>query len=285
MAKDYYKVLGVSRKADDKEIKQAYRNLAKKYHPDANPNNASAEAKFKEINEAYVVLSDPQKRAQYDQFGAYVGGSGDYAQTVDNSNFEDVFKNIFGGFGNRGSTANNRRKRSRDNAEPRDLSHPVVITLREAYFGASREVLIGTQRITTNIPAGVADGTKLRHAGKGEGGGDLYLLIEIQNDSQFRRDGDDLHTDIRVDMFTAILGGSIDIPTMEQKVRLNIPPGIQSGKKLRLNGKGMPRLKKKDNHGDLYVRINVTVPTRLTNEQHDLLLQLRESFENNNQNP
>jgi curved DNA-binding protein len=296
MAKDYYQTLGVSRSADEKEIKKAYRKLAKQYHPDANPNNPTAEAKFKEINEAYEVLSDEEKRGQYDRFGADFaryqgmpnnsgsgfGGAGQYYTNVDTGgvDFDDLLKNIFGGFGGGRGTSGART------AEPmikgRDLEHPVRITLREAYEGATRYVSNGERRIKADIPAGVTDGTKVRLSGEGEpgpaGNGDLFLVVEIEPDTQFERKGNDLYTDIKVDMFTALLGGEVEVPTLQRSLKLNIPAGTSSGKRFRLNGKGMPIMRKKGEHGDLYARVLITVPSQLNEEQRTLAQQLRDSL-------
>lgn len=294
MSKDYYKTLGVSRNADEKEIKKAFRKLAKQYHPDTNPGNAAAEAKFKEINEAYEVLSDATKRRQYDQFGAdfhrYTSGggagaagySGGYTQTVNGDiSFEDFIKNIFGGMGGFGGRTASTGARPAMRGD--DIEQPVRITLREAYEGTSRIISKGERRIQAAIPAGVTEGQRVRLAGEGQaipGGqpGDLFLVVHIEPDPQFERVGDDLYVDVRVDAFTAMLGGQVEVPTMDGRVRLNIPAGTQSGQKFRLSGKGMPVLKQKDSRGDLYARIVITVPTYLTDEQRRLVEQLRSSL-------
>lgn len=294
MAKDYYKTLGVGRDADEKEIKKAFRKLAKQHHPDANPNNPTSEAKFKELNEAYEVLGDSEKRAQYDRFGADVdryqsqpntwqgGGAAGapYYTNVDTGavDFDDLLKNIFGGIGGRSSART---------AEPavkgRNIEHPVKISLREAYDGTTRRITNGERRINADIPAGVTDGTKVRLSGEGEAGpagrGDLYLVIEIEPDSQFERKGIDLYTDIRVDMFTALLGGETEVPTMQRPVKLNIPAGTSSGKRFRLTAKGMPVMRKKGEYGDLYARVLITVPGNLNDEQRQLAQQLRDSLQ------
>jgi curved DNA-binding protein len=294
MAKDYYKTLGVSRDADEKDIKKAFRKLAKQYHPDANPDNPTAEAKFKELNEAYEVLSDPEKRSQYDRFGAdfakFQGapngwgntGGGQYYTNVDTSgvDFDDLLKNIFGGMGGFGGRASTRT------AEPmvkgRDIEHPVKVSLREAYEGATRYINNGDRRIKADIPAGVTDGTKVRLSGEGEpgpgGSGDLYLVVEVEPDTMFERKGSDLYTDIKVDMFTALLGGEVEVPTMQRPVKLNIPAGTSSGKRFRLTGKGMPIMRKKGEYGDLYARVLITVPLHLNDDQRKLAQQLRDSL-------
>lgn len=299
MAKNYYDILGVNESASEKEIKQAFRKLAKKYHPDANPDNPEAEAKFKEINEAYEVLSDKEKRAQYDRFGSafpgagFGGNGGQYYTNVDfgSESFSDVLENLFGGLGGFGRTSGRSagwgstvREQPGRAAQGRDLEQPVTISLYEAYHGATRRVTKGNRTINVNLPAGARTGTKVRVSGEGEPGvmggpaGDLYLVIEVAPDPTFERDGDDLSTEIRVDMFSAMLGGEAEVPTMAGKVKLSIPPGTQSGRKFRLSGKGMPRLKQKGEFGNLYARVLVTVPEHLTDEQRQLVEQLRDSL-------
>jgi curved DNA-binding protein len=298
MAKNYYDILGVKKDADEKQIKQAFRKLAKQYHPDANPDDPQAEAKFKELNEAYEVLSDPEKRVQYDRFGsAYPGGiPGNGGRTYYTStdfngdSFSDILENLFGGMGGfggrsaRGSWGSTVREGPGRPAQGRDIEQPVTISLHEAYHGASRRVTKGGRTISVNIPAGARTGTKIRVAGEGEPGalggeaGDLYLVTEVAPDPVYEREGDDLNTEVKVDMFTAMLGGEIEVPTLAGKVKLNIPPGTQSGRKFRLTGKGMPRLKQKGEFGNLYARILITVPENLTDEQRRLVEQLRDSL-------
>ncbi len=299
MAKDYYKTLGVSRSASEKEIKQAFRKLAKKHHPDANPNDPSAEARFKELNEAYEVLGDKEKRQMYDQFGtanpqqawggaggARPGSSGPFTYTTTNTDFGDlgdIFGSLFG----------RQRGRSSTNANPfggaasikgQDIEQRVNITLQEAYSGATRLITKGDRTVRVSIPAGAKTGTKVRLAGEGEpsfnGGqpGDLYLIVEVEPDNRFERDGDNLTTEVKVDMFTALLGGEAEVPTLGRPITLKIPAGTQSGRKFRLSGKGMPVLGQTDKHGDLYARVLVTVPEHLTDTQRELVEQLRATF-------
>ncbi len=298
---DYYKTLGVSKTASDGEIKKAFRKMAKKYHPDANPDNPQAEQKFKEVNQAYEVLKDSEKRSQYDQFGPdfakyqgfansgqQAGGGGFNRVDMDDGAFGDLFESIFGGMGG-GRRSGGARRASQQwgggnvNVAGRDIEHDLSITLREAYEGTTRFITKGTRRIKVNIPAGANNGTKVRLAGEGEQGlggqpGDLYLIVHIEPDSQFERDGDNLQTEVNVDMFTAMLGGEVRVPTLARPVKLKIPAGTQSGQKFRLRGKGMPLLKKKDTYGDLYARILITVPEKLTHEQEQLVEKLRRSI-------
>jgi len=305
MAKDYYKTLGVSRSATDKELKQAYRKLAKKYHPDTNA-DPTAEAKFKEINEAYEVLSDKEKRETYDRFGTVnpqqvppwgaggQAGNGQYTYTGSNVDFGDL-GDIFGSlFGRRGGgvgvdprTSNVGSPFSGASARAmrgQDIEQKVAISLQEAYTGATRLITKGERTVRVNIPAGAKSGTKVRLAGEGESGysggqaGDLYLIVEVEPDSRFERDGDDLTVEVKVDMFTALLGGQVEVPTLGRPINLKVPAGTQSGRKFRLTGKGMPVLNQPDKHGDLYARVLVTVPENLNPEQRELVEQLKATF-------
>ncbi|MCU0499948.1 MAG: DnaJ domain-containing protein [Anaerolineae bacterium] len=289
--KDYYKTLGVGRDADEQTIKKAFRKLAKQYHPDANPNNPSAEAKFKEINEAYDVLGDSDKRAQYDRFGSEfaryqnVPNNGDFGGAATGVDFDDLLKNIFGGFGGRAGAGAGAGGQAQNPfaGTGRDLEHPVRISLREAYEGATRFITIGDRQIKATIPAGVTDGMKVRLAGQGEpgrgGNGDLFLVIEIESDPQFERKGNDLYTDVKVDLFTALLGGEAEIPTLQGRVKLKIPAGTQSGKAFRLTGKGMPIPKRKGEYGDLFARVLIMIPTPLTDAQRKAFEQIRDTWQ------
>ncbi len=302
MAKDYYRTLGVDKNANEKDIKKAFRRLAKQYHPDTNPNNPSAEAKFKEVNEAYETLSDPEKRKLYDQFGpnyANMGNAGagggyqyqTYTQQVnfEDSPFQDIFESLFGGFGrsNKGQQTGGRTRANVGGFQPmrgQDITEEVVISLREAYEGTMRYVQKADRKAKVNIPAGAKDGTKVRVKGEGEPGrmggeaGDLYLVVKIEPDKQFTREGDNLIVDVPCDMFTAMLGGEIEVPTMSRPIKLKVPAGTQSGQKLRVVGKGMPKLNSKNEFGDLFARIMITVPKTLTDSQRRLVEQLRESI-------
>jgi curved DNA-binding protein len=294
MAKDYYQTLGVRRDATDAEIKKAFRRLAKQYHPDANRNDPNAEARFKEVNEAYEVLSDKEKRAMYDRFGTVnpqeVGGYSTYtgsyssgfpgAHKVEFSgDFDDIFETFFGGRA-RGTASGAWGRPMRGS----DIEYKVNISLREAYTGTNRTVMRGDRRVNVAIPAGAATGTKIRLEGEGEPGfgggqpGSLYLIIHVEDDPQFKREGDDLYVDVNVDMFTALLGGEVEVPTLGRPVRLKIPAGTQSGRKFRLSGKGMPVMRSPGKYGDLYVRVAITVPTHLTPEQRRMVEALKATF-------
>ncbi|NPA30628.1 MAG: J domain-containing protein [Chloroflexi bacterium] len=312
--KDYYKVLGLEPDATTDEIKRAYRKLALQYHPDRNPDNKEAEEKFKEINEAYQVLSDPEKRAKYDQMrqqyerwqrmgggaggfdwsqfsGAGPGGVRVEFRDLDDllggvGGFSDFFRTLFG-FGGAGGgveydfgpTARQatRGARTRPTAPPR-YEHPITISLHEAYHGTTRHLEINGRRLEVKIPPGARTGTKvrLRRAIPLENGdfADLYLVVQVAPDPRFERQGDDLYTEVPVDLYTAVLGGEVKVPTLTGEVYLKIPPGTQCGQTFRLRGRGMPKLRNPQEHGDLYVRAKVLVPKDLTPRERELFEEL-----------
>lgn len=309
--KDYYKILGVERNASEAEVKTAFRKLAFKYHPDKNPGNKEAEEKFKEINEAYEVLSDSEKRARYEQLGdSYTrwqqrGRPGNFNWNewtntqggnvqwdMNNLNdlfggsggFSDFFQSIFGGMRGgaaAGDTATGTRQRTRQ-ARPLTYQQDVQISLEEAYRGAERMVNVNGRRLTMKIPAGARTGTKVRMAGAGPAGPDgqptdLYLVIDVAPDPRFERKGDDLTTEVAIDLFTAVLGGETRVPTPEGNVLLTIPAGTQPGQSFRLGGRGMPHLREPNVRGDLYARMKVQIPRNLTPEQRKLFEQLAKS--------
>ncbi len=295
MARDFYDVLGVQRNASDAEIKKAYRRLAKEHHPDANDQSPQAEARFKEVSEAYATLSDPEKRQQYDLLGQVDGGfSGFQNIPVDFSHFNvenagpfgDFIEELFQGHTRqrRGSGRQSTYRKPRPTAGA-DLEQAIAISLAEAYHGAKRSFQMGDQQINVRIPRGVADGSRIRVSGKGGPGmnggqvGDLYLRVSVLPDPNYQRNGDDLARDITLDLFTALLGGVIEVPTMERPVRLTIPPGTPSGKRFRIAGKGMPRSGKTDQRGDLIVRSQIQLPEKLTAEERKLVKQLRASIQ------
>mgnify|MGYP001301317010 CR=1 FL=1 len=301
--KDYYQLLGVKRNATDEEIKQAYRKLAMKYHPDRNPGNKEAEDKFKDINEANEVLSDAKKRARYDQLGASYqqwqqqggnssnfnwddwvtqsnrGGTrvdvGDFSDIFGGGGFSDFFSAIFAGM--QGYPGNVRTSTSRRAAtrQPQVYEQPIKISLSEAYQGTSRLLQMDGKKIEVKIPAGAKTGTKVRMQSAGPNKSDIHLVIEVGNDPRFERKENDIYTDVAVDLYTAILGGEAKVVTLKGDVLLNIPSGTQSGKTFRLAGQGMPILRKSGQFGDLYAKVKITVPTNITAEEKKLFEQLR----------
>ncbi|NEM98765.1 DnaJ C-terminal domain-containing protein [Pontibacter burrus] len=295
--KDYYKILGVTKSASSAEIKKAYRSLAKKYHPDKTKGDRAAEEKFKDISEAYEVIGDEEKRKQYDQLGAnwrqyqqtgqggqYYGGqpgggfSGFEDADMFGGGFSDFFKQFFGGdFSQQGSG-----RRGQSQPKGNDYEAEMEITLQEAYHGTSRLLNLHNQQLRISTKPGVVDGQVLRIKGKGapaaRGGapGDLYIKVTIKPDPNFERKGNDLHTTLALDMYTAILGGDAQVQTLTGQLKLKIPEGTQPDKILRLRGKGMPLYGKPDQHGDLYVKITITLPSHLSAEERDLFLKLKE---------
>lgn len=282
MANDYYTILGVSKDATSDDIKKAFRRQAKKYHPDANPNNPQAEAKFKEINEAYDVLSDPQKRQQYDMFGAYgnnagsTGGASGFSgfggfgsggfrtqqTTINPEDLESIFGSLFGSAG----------RRQQGWARSMESELEVELTLQEAYSGTVRIVNADGKQTRVNIPAGVDNGSRIS-TGLG-----AVLVVKVQPHPIFTRNGDDLTVEVMVDMFTALLGGEVEVPTLSRPLKLKIPPHTQSGKKFLLRGKGMPKPNQPKSHGNLYARVLISVPERLNDKQRQLVEQLRASM-------
>ena len=295
--KDYYQILGVSKDATEKEIKKAYRRLARQYHPDVNPDAPDAEAKFKEVNEAYEVLGDPDKRARYDQIGnsyqQWTERGGEPSgfnwsrwanqearprtSASPQEDLSDFFQFLFGAMGRgRGSWVSRQRIRGQD------LQQEIEITLEEARHGARRTLRNANERLEVKIPPGVKDGAKVRVRGKGGQGsgggenGDLFLIIRIRPHPLFRREGSNLHTDLKLDLFTAVLGGQVRVPTLDGDVLLTIPPGSSSGRKIKLEGLGMPSLRKKGAFGHLYVHLQIEVPKKLSPKERKLFAQLRE---------
>ena len=317
--KDYYKTLGVSKTSSDKEIKQVYRKLARKHHPDVNPGDKAAETKFKEINEAYEVLGDPAKRKKYDELGsnwrAYEqaeargeanpfaggqwnvnyggggggGGQGGYRTMTpeemeemfgDSNPFSDFFTTFFGGAGGGGSREGARARGRTRQRQGRDVEHEIELSLEDAYHGSARRLSTAhdgqARTVDVRIPAGVTDGSRVRVAGEGEPGsggaksGDLYLRVKLPPHPVFERKGRDLYIKVPVPVTTAVLGGEAEVPTLAGKsVRLKIPPLTQNGQVFRLKGYGMPAVNKPDDKGDLYARVEVQLPTQLSEAERE----------------
>jgi len=306
--KDYYKTLGVERNATQKEIRKAYRKLARKHHPDLNPGDTDAEERFKGINEAHEVLSDPEKRKKFDQLGAswrqwqragaehggfdwqqwyaQPGGGrvhveyGDLSDLFGSSGgFSDFFSAIFGGKAGRGGTEWGVRGQARV-LHGRDYEQEVDITLEEAFSGATRILQKDGRRLEVKVPPGVKTGSKVRMRGEGGEGvsggakGDLYLRVKVLPHRVFERKGNDLHSEVPVDLYTAVLGGEVKVPTLSGGAMLKIPPGTQGGRTFRLKGQGMPHLKDSQKRGDFYAKVRVIVPRNLTDREKELFREL-----------
>lgn len=287
---DYYSVLGVERSASEAEIKKAYRKLARQHHPDINPGNKDAEAKFKQINEAYDVLSDKEKREKYDRFGRdwqRVGAGGgvdfggyDWANgQAGDRGFADLFEQLFGSSG----------RQTTMRMDGQDSEHPIEISLDEAFAGAQRMLQLSnpggqTRNITVKIPAGSETGTRVKIAGEGNPGigggrrGDLYLIVKVLPHQRYSREGDDLRVHVPVDLYTLVLGGEIRVPAMGGKnINLKVPASSQNGKTIRVSGQGMPRLRTPDKRGDLYVTLDAQLPLHLSDRERELFEELRQT--------
>ena len=299
--KDYYKVLGVERSATQDAIKKAYRKLAVKYHPDKNPGDKAAEEKFKEISEAYQVLGNEESRKKYDELGANWkqyenmghGGQGfqgfEGFQGFGNSGFSDFFDMFFGGqdggahfdFGDLGGFGSSRHSRTRA-MKGQDLNASIDLTLREAYQGSQRIINIGDETIKISIKPGVKSGQTLRVKGKGNPGinggenGDLLMKINIIQDPVYQRDGDDLIKNINIDIYTAILGGKVEIDTMKGNVNVPIKPQTQNNSLLRLKGLGMPHYGK-EGAGALILKVQLVLPNHFSEKELELIKQAKES--------
>ena len=291
---DYYNILGVSKDASQEDIKKAYKKLARKYHPDLNPNDPEAQRKFQEINEANEVLSDPDKRKKYDEYGEnwkhadefeaqkqqyYANQGGGFhtsywSSSGDEEGFSDFFESLFGS--RRGRT-NQRNYAFRG----QDYKAELHLTLREAAETHKQILTVNGKNLRITVPAGVADGQTIKLSGQGGPGtnggpaGDLYITFVIAEDRQFKREGDDLYVTAPLNLYTAVLGGEQIINTLGGKVKLKVQPGTQSGTKVRLKGKGFPVYKQEGAFGDLIVTYSVTVPTNLSEQQKELFRQLQ----------
>lgn len=288
---DYYKILGVSKNASEKDIKKAYRKLARKYHPDLNPNDKVAEKKFKEINEANEVLSNPENRKKYDQYGehwqnaeAYENAKKQqqYSQQYSShggyggqsgEDFSDFFESMFGG---RSSRTQGRQARFRG----QDFNAELKLDLKDIYKTHKRTLTVNGKNIRITIPAGVENGQIIKikgHGGKGINGGpngDLYIQFSVSNTSQFKRDGHNLHLSVDLDLYKALLGGEITVNTFDGKVKLAVKPETQNGTKVKLKGKGFPKYKKEGQFGDLYVTYSIKTPTKLSTKEKELFTEL-----------
>lgn len=291
---DYYKILEVDKNATQKEIKSAYRKLARKFHPDLNPNDSDAKRKFQQINEAHEVLSDPEKRKKYDHYGEdwkhadefrHAGQnqrqpSGSerqrYQRIYDEGEFSEFFESLFGEFGRTGRSGRVKFRGEDYNAE-------LHLNLNDTYRTHQRTLEVNGKKIRITIPAGIENGQTIKIAGHGGQGinggpdGDLYITFLINNDPKFKRLGNNLYTTVDLDLYTAVLGGGITIDTLGGKVKLQVKPETQNGTRIKLKGKGFPVYKSKDQYGDLYVTYMVKIPTNLTERQRKLFMELAKS--------
>ena len=304
---DYYQILGVGKDASQDDIKKAYRKLARKYHPDLNPNDPKAKEKFQEINEANEVLSDPEKRKKYDEYGEqwkhadefeaqkqqyysqhggtgghwYAGGTGFGAEGFgggfgegNESGFSDFFESLFGHRARGGNAAGFRGQ---------DYHAELQLSLRDAAQTHKQILNVNGKSIRITIPAGIADGQTIKLKGHGAPGanggpaGDLYITFVIPEDAVFKRLGDDLYVDVSIDLYTAVLGGETMVDTLDGKVKLKVKPGTQNGAKVRLKGKGFPKYKQEGQFGDLIATFAVRIPTGLTERQKELFRQLQQN--------
>jgi len=292
---DYYKILGVNKNATPEEIKKAYRRLARKFHPDLNPNDKDAKRNFQQINEANEVLSDPEKRKKYDQYGAdwehaedyqkagqyqqqqaAWSGSEPYAESFNEEGFSDFFESLFGGGGGQ-------RRAYRVKFRGEDYHAELHLSLMDAYTTHKQTLTVNGKNIRITIPAGIENGQTIKiagHGGPGRNGGpsgDLFITFSVDNMPKFKRLGNDLYTTVDLDLYTAVLGGDLIIDTLDGKVKLNIKPETQNETKVKLTGKGFPVYRKEGQFGNLYVTFSIRIPTNLTQKQKELFKELSKS--------
>ena len=296
---DYYKVLGLDKNASMEDIKKAYRKLARKHHPDLNPNNKEAHKLFQQINEANEVLSDPEKRKKYDTYGkdwkhgeeyekaqqargratghSQGGGQEFHSGEQFGGDFSDFFESMFGG----GGGARGGRQQTKFRGQ--DFNAELHLKLTDVYKAHQQTLTVNGKNIRITIPAGVENGQTIKitgHGGAGVNGGpngDLYITFLINNNTQFNREGDNLYVNIDLDLYTAVLGGEITVDTMDGKVKLKVAPETQNGTKVKLKGKGFPTYKKEGQYGDLYITYSIRIPTGLTEKQKQLFTELSKS--------
>jgi curved DNA-binding protein len=301
---DYYKILGVDKTASEKDIKNAYRKLARKHHPDLNPNDPEANKKFQQLNEANEVLSDPDKRKKYDQYGenwqhgeayeqarqqqarqqqSYAGGAGGHGfegfSEGGGEDFSEFFNSMFGGMGGGARSGRTRQAGYRG----QDYNAELHLTLQDVIESHKQTLTVNGKNIRITIPAGVENGQTIKitgHGGPGVNGGpagDLFIAFSVANDPKFKRNGNDLQTTMKIDLYTAVLGGEITAETLTGKVKLKVKPETQNGTKVKLKGKGMPVYKKEGQFGDLYLTYEIEMPTNLTDKQKALFEELSKS--------
>lgn len=297
---DYYEILGISKTATEKEIKAAYRKLARKYHPDLNPNDEQAHKKFQQLNEANEVLSDPDKRKKYDQYGEHwqhgeayeqarqqqsrqqrsYGGGGHQAFDFEGfssggEDFSDFFQSMFGGGGGGG------RRQAKYRGQ--DYNAELQLSLKDVSETHKQTLTVNGKNIRITIPAGVENGQTIKIAGHGGPGanggpsGDLYIKFLVADDARFKRKGADLYVNAKLDLYTAVLGGEITAETLTGKVKVKVKPETQNGAKVKLKGKGLPVYKKEGEFGDLFITYDIELPTNLTDKQKQLFEELAKS--------
>jgi len=295
---DYYQILGIPKNAAEKDIKNAYRKLARKYHPDLNPNDTEANKKFQQLNEANEVLSDPEKRKKYDQYGenwqrgeeyaqyerqqkqnrqqgAYTGSHASSFEGFGGDDFSDFFQSMFG---QRGAGASARGGQPKYRGQ--DYNAELHLNLKDAAETHKQTLTVNGKNIRITIPAGVGNGQTIKitgHGGAGVNGGpagDLYIAFSITGDPRFKRDGSDLYCNVKLDLYTAVLGGEVTIETLNSKVKIKVKPETQNGTKVKLKGKGMPVYKKENEFGDFYVTYDIQIPINLTEKQRKLFEEL-----------
>ena len=289
---NYYKILGIEKSATENDIKKAYRKMARKYHPDLNPNDKEAETKFKQINEANEVLSHPENRKKYDEYGRDWKHAEDFEKAkqqqqtqnpfqqqsggnYSESDYSDFFESMFGGRGASGRGGSGVGFRGQDyNAE-------LQLDLKEVYTTTKRTLTINGKNIRLSIPAGVKNGQQIKIKGQGGEGvnggpkGDLYIKFSIANSTEFKRNRNDLYKTVDLNLYSAMLGGELTVETLDSKVKLKVKPETQTGTKVKLKGKGFPVYKKEGEFGDLYITYNLKLPTQLTTKEKELLNKLQ----------
>lgn len=293
---DYYEILGVPKSATEKDIKNAYRKLARKYHPDLNPNDAEANKKFQQLNEANEVLSDPEKRKKYDKYGenwqrgeeyeqyqrqqgqrgghqSYSGGQDGGFEGFGSEDFSDFFQSMFGGAGRPGGGRQAKFRGQDYNAE-------LHLALKDVVYSHKQTLTVNGKNIRITIPAGIENGQTIKiggHGGQGANGGpagDLFITFVVAEDEQFKRVGNDLYTTVKLDLYTAVLGGEVTVDTLDGKVKIKVKPETQNGTRVKLRGKGMPVYKKENEFGDLYVNYDIQIPVNLTAHQRQLFEEI-----------
>jgi curved DNA-binding protein len=280
--KDYYDILGLSKTASQQDIRAAFRKLAAKHHPDRNPDDPHAEEKFKEINEAYTVLSDEEKRQTYDRFGTtdgmpsgFPGGAPGGFST--NGDFSDFFQTLFGNGGFAGGNPFEGFQTSQRSNRPSDVRGELNVSLEQAFYGTTTMISVDSKRIEVSVPKGVSNSAKLRLRGQAPGGGDIYLTVKLERHPIFGLDGDNVRVTVDVPDYVAALGGSVRVPTLEGDVDMTLPAGTQAGRTVRLRGQGWP--KRDGTRGDELAEVRIVIPAQLSDGQHELYEKLRDLAE------